>query len=194
MCKMLQIITDLDMLKNPTSDVSVEEGIEIGKQLLSFVLKSQDGIGLAANQVGIDASVCAIVVRNTNPLILVNPRIIHNSEETFLSYESCLSIPGKSAWVKRYKSIVVEADNVFMPLSYDYDPGNELINLELAAIQHELDHLNGITILDIQVDRQVKSEKTYNRNSVVTIQRDDEQRTLKYKKAQPFLKNGWVLI
>lgn len=191
---MLQIVTDLNALKTSTKAVTLEEGIEIGKQLLSFVSKSQDGIGLAANQVGIDASVCAILVRNTNPLILVNPRITYKSDETFLSYESCLSIPGKSVWVKRYKSIIVEADNIFMPLSYNYDSENELINLELAAVQHEIDHLNGITILDIQVDRQVKSEKVYNRNAIVTIRRDNDQKTMKYKKAEPFLKNGWVLV
>ena len=66
--------------------------------------------------------------------------------------------------------------------------------LESVCVQHEIDHLNGITILDRKVDTAVKrTEKKIGRNHLVTIKKADAVKVLKYKKAQKFLNEGWVI-
>ena len=61
-------------------------------------------------------------------------------------------------------------------------------------MQHEIDHLNGITILDRKVDTTVKrTEKKIGRNHLVTIKKDNSVKVLKYKKAQKFLNDGWII-
>ena len=66
--------------------------------------------------------------------------------------------------------------------------------LESVCVQHEIDHLNGITILDRKVDTTVKrTEKKIGRNELVTIKKGDAVKVLKYKKAQKFLNDGWFI-
>ena len=66
--------------------------------------------------------------------------------------------------------------------------------LEAVCIQHEIDHLNGITIFDRKVDITIKrTEKKIGRNEKVTIEKDGQTKILKYKKAQNLLNQGWVI-
>ena len=66
--------------------------------------------------------------------------------------------------------------------------------LESVCVQHEIDHLNGITIHDREIKLEpTKSEKKIGRNEMVTIRKGDEVQTLKYKKAEPLLSQGWQL-
>ena len=60
----------------------------------------EKGIGLAANQIGINKRVCVINVKE--PLVLINPRIVEHSEEQFMFAEGCLSFPGKHVRTGRY--------------------------------------------------------------------------------------------
>ena len=60
-------------------EVSVEEGLAIAEELFRILNKRGDGIGLAANQVGIDAQVAVVNVRE--PLVLINPKIISKENE-----------------------------------------------------------------------------------------------------------------
>ena len=74
-------------------EVSVEEGMAIAEELFQILNKRGDGIGLAANQVGIDAQVAVVNVRE--PLVLINPKYI--KKETEIMYgEGCLSYPNQS--------------------------------------------------------------------------------------------------
>jgi peptide deformylase len=103
-----------------------------------------DGVGLAANQVGLNKRI--FVANPTGEkgkeLVVINPRIVDKSgKERFL--EGCLSLPGISAEVKRFKRLVVKAQAM--------DGRENLIHAEgpLARIfQHEIDHLDGILFID----------------------------------------------
>ena len=67
------------VINKKLKEVSVEEGLEIATELFNILNERKDGIGLAANQVGIDASVAVLNVRE--PLILINPVITEQWDE-----------------------------------------------------------------------------------------------------------------
>jgi peptide deformylase len=103
------------------------------------------GVGLAANQVGLALRVAVVDVgtETPEPLVLVNPRIAERSETTDVSEEGCLSIPEIFGDVERPVSIVVEA------LGRDGTPFRvEVAGYQARAIQHEIDHLDGVLFLD----------------------------------------------
>jgi len=64
------------------------EGIRIGNKLLEVLAEVGDGVGLAANQVGIDSAVCVIKVKE--PIVLINPKIVGKFGKSFFQ-EGCLS-------------------------------------------------------------------------------------------------------
>ena len=69
------IIEDIEELKKPCEVVSIKEGEEIAVKLLHELRNSEiPGIGLAANQIGIQKRVCVINVKE--PLVLINPKIV----------------------------------------------------------------------------------------------------------------------
>jgi len=106
--------------------------------------KNNGSFGASANQFGIDESVC--IIRVGRELVLVNPEIIEASEETFPYHEGCLSYPNTYVKVNRHKKIVVKSDAGIEEFIYrDFD---SISNMELACVQHEIDHLNGLTMFD----------------------------------------------
>ena len=188
-------------------EVSVEEGLSIATELFQILNQRGDGIGLAANQVGIDAQVAVVNVRE--PLVLINPKII-SKENEIPFYEGCLSYPGKGVHTKRYRDIVVstaQSDSGWYfsgadsPTdgkgSWEKEQGKkqdaELRTLESVCVQHEIDHLNGVVCMDRKVNTTVQVEKKIGRNQLVTIKKDDAVKVLKYKKAQTLLNQGWVI-
>ena len=80
-------------------EVSVEEGLDIATELFQIPNKGRDGIGLAANQIGIDAAVALLNVGER--FILINP-IIEDQWDEIDYYEVCLSFPKKGIHTKRY--------------------------------------------------------------------------------------------
>ena len=191
------IIKDKNKLKDKCLNVSIEEGEEIGAQLLKEL--SDSGVGLAANQIGINKRVCVINVKE--PIVLINPKIVETSEDMFAFAEGCLSFPNTMVKTMRYKQIVVEADNHKNKLLFDYsspsDKPEDLTNAhECACVQHEIDHLDGITMFDREYKQQPWKRKTpkIGRNQKVTISDGTESKVIKYKKAQPLLENGWTLV
>ena len=152
---------DNPLIQKKLRRVTVEEGYKIATELFEILNKRKDGIGLAANQVGIDAAVAVVNVRE--PIVLINPEIV--SRETEIPYyEGCLSFPGKGCHTKRYETIEVKSDNVDGTMVFSgVDTGEEakgtwedgqqkqnreLRTLEAVCVQHEIDHLNGMRILD----------------------------------------------
>ena len=95
------------VINKKLKEVSIDEGLDIAKDLFNVLNERKDGIGLAANQVGIDASVAVVNVRK--PLILINPKIIEVWDE-IPYYEGCLSYKGKGIQTKRYENIVVKTE------------------------------------------------------------------------------------
>ena len=195
---------DNPIIKTNLKEVSVEEGLVIAEELFQILDKRGDGVGLAANQVGINASVAVVKVRE--PLVLINPKILSQSTEiTF--YEGCLSYPKKGMHTKRFRDVVIstaqsesnwyfsgaetnkEGKGSWETQTAQYDDQQRL--LEAIAIQHEIDHLNGVTIHDRQHKTTVTVEKKIGRNQLVTIKKGDAVKVLKYKKANKFLNQGW---
>jgi len=134
----MDIVKDKEYLKKKCDKVELQQGIKTGKILLGVLQKHKSGIGLAANQVGINESVC--VVNVTSPLILVNPGIT-GEFGSIVTAERCLSFPGEFVITKRPMSIVVECD---YNGTKRFDSREDL--LELVCVCHEIDHLNGITM------------------------------------------------
>jgi len=169
---------DNPLIHKKLREVSVEEGMEIATELFQILNKRGDGIGLAANQVGIDAQVAVVNVRE--PLVLINPKII--SKEVEIPYhEGCLSYPNKRVNTKRYRDVIIstkqsESDWYFsgaqVPAdgkgSWEKEQSNnkdaELRVLESVCIQHEIDHLNGVVCMDRKVNTTIVKDKKIGRN------------------------------
>ena len=98
---------DNPLIHKKLREVSVEEGLSIATELFQILNKRGDGIGLAANQVGIDAQVA--VGNVTEPLVLINPKIIHKEVEIPF-YEGCLSYPGKGVNTNRYRDVIISTE------------------------------------------------------------------------------------
>ena len=191
------IIKDKTKLKEKCSPVSIKEGEEIGVRLLHELRESKSGIGLAANQIGINKRVCVVNVKE--PLVLINPKIVEKSKEQFVFAEGCLSFPNDKVKTTRYQDIVVEADNHEGRLSFSANSKDINDAFECVCVQHEIDHLDGITMFD----REFKNEplvrgknapKKIGRNDKVLIACGVDSRVMKYKKAIPLLENGWTLV
>ena len=100
-------VNDNPIINKKLKEVSVEEGLVIAEELFQILNKRGDGIGLAANQVGIDAQVAVVNVRE--PLVLINPKYI--SRETEIIYgEGCLSFPGHAIRTKRYRDVIISTE------------------------------------------------------------------------------------
>jgi peptide deformylase len=188
------IITEVSKLQTICESLSsIEEGEEIGAQLLKELTETKSGIGLAANQIGINKRVCVVNVKE--PMVLINPKIVEKSEEQFIFPEGCLSFPDKKIRTQRHVSIVVEADNHEGQLSFSADSDDINDAFECVCVQHEIDHLDGFTMFDRQyIVEPYRAPKSYGRNEKVTITDGDETKIMKYKKAQPLIESGaWEL-
>lgn len=128
----------------------VEQFDEELKQLVLNMAETMwgaDGIGLAAPQIGVAKRLLVLDVapaeeRGKNLLVLANPRIVEQDGEIEWE-EGCLSVPGMTVKVKRSNRVVVEAQDL---------EGNEIRvegeELPAVALQHEMDHLDGILMFD----------------------------------------------
>src|SRR5919112_25237 len=111
------------------------------------------GIGLAAPQVGVSHRVLVYRVEQESPLVaLVNPEIEWSGEETEVVEEGCLSLPAVHVEVERPVHVRVKAKD-----EYGEDIEVEASGLEARVIQHELDHLDGVLILDRTTKEQRKA-------------------------------------
>ena len=184
-----------DILTTPTKKTDLKTAQELAVELFK-TLKQEGGLGLSANQIGEDKSVCVVDV--TNPFFLLNP-VITKKQKEIIYKEGCLSIPDKMITTKRYQRIEVEADNVEGTMVFgpekDKQVDNDLLILESVCVQHEIDHLNGKTIYDREFKRESfrRTEVKIGRNEKVTITKDKETLTMKYKKVIPYLEKGWVI-
>ena len=182
--------------KTICDDVSIEEGEAIAAKLLQELSNSKLGIGLAAPQIGLTKSVCVINVKE--PIVLINPEILESDGE-FIFKEGCLSYPMKTVKVKRHTMIAVEAANLDEPLILDIRKDGDMNDiLEIACVQHEIDHLNGITMFDKKyVQEPYRAPKKYGRNEIVQIISTDKKvsKKIKWKKAQPLINTGeWKIF
>ena len=199
------IITDKEQLNKVCKPCeSIEEGEEIGAKLLNILTNSKTGLGLAANQIGINKRVCVINVKD--PIVLINPEIIEKSEEMFAFVEGCLSFPNETIKTTRHKWVKVKADNHKSTLYFSvwndyneegYDKDKYLqYAYETACVQHEIDHLDGLTMYDreFKLNPWKRRDEKIGRNTKVLIKKGNETKTIKYKKAESLLNDGWELV
>lgn len=107
-------------------------------------LQSIGGLGLAANQLGRDESIC-LVKFGEQTITMINPVITGREGESKISIEGCLSLPDISAKVQRDEIISVKFTNP------DNNWQEEEIRVEFpnsVVVQHEVDHLNGKLMID----------------------------------------------
>ena len=199
---------DNPVINKKLRKVSIDEGLSIAKDLFNILAERKDGIGLAANQVGIDASVAVVNVRE--PIILINPTIVKQWDE-IPYYEGCLSFKGKGIQTKRYRNIVISTEQEDSDWYFSGAPNpsdgkgswekessdkqdQELRLLETICVQHEIDHLNGMTIMDRQMITTIVNTEKFGRNEKVMITDGNETKELKWKKAKPLIDSGkWEL-
>ncbi len=136
------------ILKEPTKKVE-----DINEEIIKIVedmkdtLKHEEGVGLAANQIGESLS---IMVIDTTPRdedkgireILINP-VLKYSEGEIVHEEGCLSFPGLFVEVKRAERVGV----LYVDIN-GKEREIELVGFPAIVFQHEFDHLNGITFID----------------------------------------------
>ena len=111
---------------------------------MKVLMHEANGVGLAANQVGVVRRVFVFRHRDDEePVAAVNPRIVDPSEERETDDEGCLSLQRVLVPVERHASLVLEAqDTAGAPLRL------QLSGLDARVAQHELDHLDGVLILE----------------------------------------------
>jgi peptide deformylase len=122
--------------------------LSAGNKTAGYKTDKPHVVGLSANQVGINKSICVVDMgighKTYSDLhVLINPRIIKYSKDTIEYPEGCVSIPNVRGFVKRYKRVTIKALDRF---------GNKIIfELEYwpaVLLQHEIDHLNGKLFID----------------------------------------------
>ena len=125
---------------------------KIGEDVFKLVegmieaMLTEDGVGLAANQVGSEYRIFVINATPSNedpqPLVFINPVVLHKEGE-IVDEEGCLSFPDLYLQIPRPEKVRVHAKNL-----YNEDFVLELSGLLARAVMHEVDHLDGILIID----------------------------------------------
>ena len=132
-----------ELLRKKSREVAVvDDRIRTLMNDMVETMYENEGIGLAAPQVGILKRVIVIDVEDGNVYKMVNPKILNNSGEQ-TGQEGCLSVPEKKGIVTRPMNVTVEYTN----------ENGEVVRLEAEellarAICHEIDHLNGVLFID----------------------------------------------
>ena len=117
------------------------------RQLVDDMIESMyaaDGVGLAAPQIGVGLRIVVLGMPDEEPVSIINPVIIERTGERVLEGEGCLSVPGYRGSVTRSQEVTVEGLDAH---------GRELRitacdNLLAQAIEHEVDHINGMLYID----------------------------------------------
>ena len=136
------------VLRTPAREVSAfDEELEALVRDLFETMYVEEGIGLAAPQVGVGLRVAVVDLRPHGEadkrVALVNPRVVWSSHVTERHPEGCLSLPGLEEVVERPRQVRVEAlDPDGQPLVIEAE------DLYARALQHEIDHLDGMLFLD----------------------------------------------
>jgi len=143
-------ILDIKKYNDPILRARCEEVKEIDENIKKIIYDMEEmmiknnGVGLAANQVGIKKRIIVVFdLDNSKTISLINPKILKKSREKEIGEEGCLSFPDVFLNIKRSRNVKIEGINI---------KGEKIIiNAEgfLARVfQHEIDHINGILFFD----------------------------------------------
>lgn len=135
-----------EMLAREVKDVDLEnpgfDPVELKAEMVKFMIDN-NGIGLAANQIGLDAKVFVMGDSVENSTICINPTVLQYTEETQNDIEGCLSFPNVYVKIKRPTEILAEW--------YNENLEKQTVKIDGYSAKcylHELDHLLGITMKD----------------------------------------------
>jgi len=122
----------------PTIDGSIQRLIDD----MVETMQHTNGVGLAAPQVGVPLRVIVLQMPGEEPMAIINPEIVKRAGEREVT-EGCLSIPGYAGEIKRSVSVTVKG----------WDRQGKTIRIKATglmaqALEHELDHLNGVLYVD----------------------------------------------
>ena len=193
-----------EYLKTPVlkSEITQQEADELRKQLEQG-LTEYPGLGISATQLGIKKRACYIKFGDEE-LFLVNPIVKEKSKEGFLFMEGCLSIPSslsKPTRTIRACKVVIDTDNLgelTFEINPEGDKTNESISKETmmtVIVQHEVDHLDGITIKDRVYNTQVVKKVDFGRNEKIVMKsKEGEMVEVKFKNANKLFLQGYEIV
>jgi peptide deformylase len=159
-----------ESLREPSKEVhKVSQKIKSLVQDLMDTMYAQNGVGLAAPQIGENVRVFVIDVSTgnepLNPIVFINPKIIKKSGAC-ISHEGCLSFPEAYTDVRRYSNVMVKAlDSNGRSFVMEAKDGTLLAR----AIQHEFDHLDGVLFIDHSINR-FEAEEVLSKNNLPPLQ------------------------
>ena len=138
-----------EILRVPGEEVTAfDDELQTLVQDMLETMYHAEGIGLAAPQIGVSLRMCVLDLRDEEDpdagrWVLVNPVIVHSSKKTVKAPEGCLSIPTMEEVVTRASRVTVQACNADGgPLEIEAE------GLLARALQHEIDHLDGVLFID----------------------------------------------
>jgi peptide deformylase len=193
-----------EYLKTPCPKVSItqQESDELRMELTTALIE-HPGLGISATQVGIKKRACYIHFGDEE-LFLLNPIIKEKSKEGFLFMEGCLSIPStltKPVRTIRASKVIVQTDNLgelTFEINPEADKANESISKETmmtVIVQHEIDHLDGITIKDRVYTTTFVKKVNYGRNDKIVMKsKEGELLEVKYKNANKYFLEGYEIV
>lgn len=186
----------------PKTEMTQQEVDQLREQLEEG-LKKYPGLGISATQLGIKKRACLIQFGDED-LFLLNPIIKEKSNEGFLFYEGCLSIPRtieKPIRTIRACKVVIDTDNMgemTFEINPEGDKQGEQISKETmmtVIVQHEIDHLDGFTIKDRVYTTTIVKKQNYGRNDKVVMKSPEgDMVEIKYKKANDYFLKGYEIV
>lgn len=198
----------LEYLKTPTPKtiITKEEADEL-RSILEQAHAKYGGLAISATQLGIKKRACYIKFgddENKHELFLLNPVIKERSNEGFIFYEGCLSFPKtieNPVRTIRSCKVVIDTDNLgelTFEINQENDRKNDMVSAETmktVVVQHEIDHLDGITIMDRVYSTTVVNDKKFGRNDKVIMKSPDgDIIEVKYKNANKFYLEGYEIV
>jgi peptide deformylase len=178
--------------------------VDILRDTLFAALEGLGGVGLSANQIGVNKRACVIKFNDVE-LFLLNPVITERSNDGFLFYEGCLSMPDtikKPVRTIRSTYVVVQTDNLG-ELRFEINPEEDKKlegqasedTMKTVIVQHEIDHLDGITIKDRVYSTTIVKKQDYGRNDKIVMKAPNGDLVeVKYKKANNYFLKGYEVV
>lgn len=184
---MKEIITDLEKLNDRCDEIDTrKENNEMREIILALkdtLRNNKDGVGLAAPQIGYNKRIFVINF-NGDLRTFINP-IITQAKGLTLSREGCLSLPGKTFIRPRNTEI-----NVLYQTPLGKSESRKFVGLAANVFQHELDHLDGITLVDIGLEIDEAFDKATEEEKAQIIEMYMDSLDIKKKAADTEIQNS----